>query len=228
MSNFCDDRLRWLEKATTARGGATILEMSKAFGISMKSTIAWVCYWENYDNKPRDIVQHFITRIPGSPAKYVTGPDDWGERYNSNSGEGFHDQLDVSGLDPMKVVLGQVRTRTDSITGKRTLAGMRKRNAYFAYINGSSAGVTAAQFASQFNMTRKSASTMLSRWKSDGMLKKENGLWLLSEQQRKEVEVVLAVENDYDEDGYRHTKDVWRTVEKSDDQENAINVHNEY
>lgn len=213
MSRFDDDRFRWLEKMTNEKGGASVEEATKAFGIKKASAITWLCRWENYYNNFRDIVQHFLTRVPGDPPLYKTGPDWWGERYNKGMGEDWHDQLDVEGINPLHVSLGFIKTRTDSITGKRTLKGIRSTKIRLKWIE-ESGGVTSAGFADKFSMSPQSASTLLSVWKKKGIVERESGMWKVAGKEQKELEVVLRVVGHIDETGKRGTKDEWQVVER--------------
>ena len=152
MGKFDDDRFHWLQKMTNERGGASVQEATKAFGIKKTSTITWLCRWENYYNVARDIVQHFLTRVPGDPSLYKVGPDWWGERYNQGMGENWHDQLDVEGVSSLHVAHGLIKTRTDSITGKRTLKGTRSTTARLKWIE-EKGGTTTAELATKFDLT---------------------------------------------------------------------------
>lgn len=213
MARFEDDRFRWLEKMTSEKGGATVDEAAKAFGLSKRSAATWLCRWENYYNNFRDIVQHFLTRVPGNPSLYKVGPDWWGERYNRGMGEAWHDKLDVEGINPLHVSLGFVKTRTDSITGKRTLKGARRTGVYLRWIRDND-GVTSSAFASKFGLSSRSASAMLSRWKREGRVELKDRMWRLAGQKPKELEVVQRVVGYYNEDGTRKTREEWQTVER--------------
>jgi len=213
MPPFNDDRFRWLERVTNEKGGASVDEIAKIFGISKKTTMVWLCRWENYYNEPRDIVQHFVVRVPGSPSVYKIGPDWWGERYNRGTGEAWHDKHDVEGLNPLHVSLGFVKTRTDSVTGKRTLKGIRHTNAYLKWIN-DSGGVTSTAFARKFELSQKSASTMLSRWKKEEKVQLKDRTWTITGQEPKDIEVVLSVVGHLDEGGKRTVSDEWQTVKR--------------
>lgn len=224
MSSFNDDRFSWLEKMTNEKGGATLDEICSTFGIRKITALAWLDYWQNYDNRPRDIVQHFITRVEPSDNNstlplYKVGPDWWGERFNNGVGEEWHDQHDISGIDPLQVSLGMIKTRTDSVTGKRTAAGKRKTGMYMAYIAACDGGITTAHFAEKFGIGIRSASTMLSRWKAQGKIKTSEGLWHLEGQKRKDVEVILTVKGDYTEDGNRRSVEQWEAIEKTKSEE---------
>lgn len=213
MPGFNDDRFRWLDKMTNEKGGATVDEATKAFGIQRRSAITWLCRWENYYNAPRDIVQHFLTRVPGNPSLYKTGPDYWGERYNKGMGESWHDAHDVEGINFLHVSLGFIKTRTDSITHKRTLKGTRKTGAYLKWIE-SNDGVSSAAFANRFELSPRSASVMLSRWRREGAVELKDREWRLAGQKPKELEVVLGVVGNIDESGGRKVEDVWQAVER--------------
>lgn len=217
MARFDDDRFRWLEKMTNEKGGASVEEAEKAFGIKKASAITWLCRWENYYNNFRDIVQHFLTRVPGNPPLYKVGPDWWGERYNQGMGENWHDKHDVEGINPLHVSLGFIKTRTDSITGKRTLKGIRSTKARLKWIEGSG-GVTSSEFADKFGVSSESASTILSAWKKKGIVEREKGVWKITGQKLKEVEVVLGVVGHIDEGGRREVRDEWQTVEREPSQ----------
>jgi len=213
MPQFDDDRFRYLDKVTVEKGGVSVKEAAKAFGLSERSTITWLCRWENYYNVFRDIVQHFLTRIPGNPPLYKTGPDWWGERYNRGMGENWHDVLDVSGINSLHVSLGFIKTRTDSVTHKRTLKGTRATKARLKWVEDSN-GVTSASFAKKFNVSTESASTILSTWRRKGLIDRIDGLWVVKGNASREREVVLKVEGYVDEDARRHVKEVWQTVER--------------
>lgn len=198
---------------TNEKGGASVEEAAKAFGLSVRSTATWLCRWENYYNEFRDIVQHFLTRVPGNPPLFKTGPDWWGERYNRGMGEDWHDEHDVEGINPLHVSLGFVKTRTDSITHKRTLKGTRSTGAKLRWVRDNN-GVTSSAFAKQFNMKTHSASTLLSNWKKNGLVEEEHRMWRAVGQEPKELEVVKRVVGYYDEDGKRRTREEWQTVER--------------
>jgi len=201
---------------TVEKGGASVKEVAKAFGLPERSAATWLCRWENYYNSFRDIVQHFLTRVPGNPPLYKTGPDWWGERYNKGMGEAWHDTLDVDGISSLHVSLGFIKTRTDSITGKRTLSGTRRTNAYMKWIEDNN-GVTSSAFADKFKLTRRSASAMLSRWKKEEKVEVKDRMWRVAGQKPREIEVVLRIVGHYDESGNRQTKEEWQTVEREEE-----------
>lgn len=215
MAKLKEDRFIWLDKMTAERGGASVEEITKVFGIGRAATISWLCRWENYYNDFLDLVQHFITRVPGNPSLYVTGPDPWHERQNNGVEVGLHTQHDVEGINPLHVSLGFIKTRTDSITHKRTLKGTRRTAVYMKWIE-SNNGVTSSAFAHNFNLSPRSASMMLSRWKKTGVVVLKDRTWRIAGQRPKELEVVLKVVGHYDEEGRRHVKDEWQTVEREE------------
>lgn len=212
MAQFSDDRFRWLEHMTSEKGGVSVKEAAKAFGLSVRSTATWLCRWENYYNEFRDIVQHFLTRVPGNPPIFKVGPDWWGERYNKGMGEDWHDEHDVEGINPLHVSLGFVKTRTDSITHKRTVKGSSSRKVRLEWIAEHN-GVTSSALADQFSITHHAASTLLSNWKKKELVEEENRLWTVKGQKRKNLVVVQAVVGYYDINGKRRTRMEWQVVE---------------
>ena len=215
MARFNEDRFYWLEKVTNERGGASVEEIAKVFGLPKRSAATWLCRWQNYYNEFRDIVQHFITRVPGNPPLYKVGPDWWGERFNRGMGEAWHDEHDVEGINSLHVSLGFIKTRTDSITHKRTLKGARSTSIKLKWMEENN-GTTSSQFARKFDVTSRSASTQLSAWKKKGMVERVDGIWKITGQHLKEKEVVLTVVGEYDESGRRRVRDEWQTVDRED------------
>jgi hypothetical protein len=214
MPSFMDDRFHWLDKITAQKGGASIDEIAKVFGVPKATAITWVCRWQNYYNEARDIVQHFITKVPGQPNIYKAGPDYWGERFNKGMGEDWHDSHDIDGLNILDVSQGRVKTRTDSITGKRTLLGARQTQARLAWIEASN-GVTTAEFAERFSILRPSASVIMSIWKKKGIVERRNGKWFVLGSEPKDNQLVLRVVTDhYDDSGRVVQKRVWKAEER--------------
>ncbi|MDD5703918.1 MAG: hypothetical protein PHU23_17935 [Dehalococcoidales bacterium] len=193
------------------QGGATIDEIAKAFGLKKASAISWVCRWENYYNQFRDIVQHFISKNPDNPRLYKSGPDWWGERFNRGMGEDWKDAHDVDGINPLHVSLGFIKTRTDSITGKRTLKGTRRTGAYLAWLKNTN-GTTTAAFARKFDLNMNCASVTLSRFKKAGELEIVDKMWKPTNSAGNTGEVVKQVVNEYREDGRVVQKEKWTVV----------------
>ncbi len=214
MPRLDEDRFHLLDKLTAENGGATVEQLAKLLGLPKRTTMTWLCRWQNYYNAPRDIVQHFVTRVPDTyPHVYKAGPDWWGERFNRGQGEAWHDEHDVEGINGLHVSLGFMLTRTDSVTGKRTLKGTRKTDVYKKFIQEKN-GVTTAEFARKFEMDNQNASVTLSRWKKNGILERKDGNWYLKGQKVHDVEIVQAVVSELDESGHQHTSLAWKAVER--------------
>lgn len=224
------DRFRWFERMTATKGGASIPEAAKAFGLSLKSTAVWVSKWANYHNEFRDIVQHFLSVVPDThPHLYKIGPDWWGERFNRGMGEDWHDNHDIEGINSLYVSLGLIKTHTDSITGKRVPS--KSKSVRMEWIN-KMGGVTSAEFADKFALTKRSASTTLSNLKSNGELECINGRWCSPSSSPDGLEVVQTVTANLNADGRKSRLVVeWKAVKKyvppsADNMDNADNADN--
>lgn len=186
---------RYIEEKCLWEGpGVTAEEFARVFGIKKSSAATWLSKWTNYYNKQRDIVQHFLVHIPGRPGHYKTGPDWWAERWKGTTAceETFVDKLDMEyivsiGKKPLDVIFADwnrkegeldIKTRTDSCTGKHTDKGARTTGRRLGYI-AMKGGITPKELADHFGITVKSAASQLSRWHKKELVRYWHGKYVV-------------------------------------------------
>lgn len=186
------DRFRYIESQSGDDcPGVTAKELSRKFLIRESAAQTWLSKWCNYYRPSHDVVYHVLRSIKnpdGGPKHYKLGPTD----YSDFAWEGNREcqrqiKLDFSGLKPMHLDDRgrEIHTRTDSITHKRTAAGIRTTNEklYWIKMFGGENGISVQDYADKFKTSKACAAVTLSRWKRHGIIIYENGKYKISKEQ---------------------------------------------